>query len=230
MIEDHDLDSCPEPVANYLRKVGVLGKSRKTFAHIFHGGEFRLKPKQKWFPITGEYKFHPELPSFDWKASIKIFPLLFITVRDQYKDGVGRSLVKFESLYPLADQTGPETTESSLGRLLVELVLIPTALVPSERIRWEVIDAQRARIVLKSRNFEVSAIFEFDDSGLPIKTSIDRFGIFDGQIKKKSFVCDLSQFQSFEGLLIPSEIYGSWDFKTEQFCWLHFKITSVHYE
>lgn len=230
MITRNDLNSCPDPVIQYLTKAGVIGKYRKTFAHITHSGEFRLKPKQRWFSIKGDYQFHPEAPSFEWEAKIKIFPFIFISVKDEYKNGFGRSHVKFESLVTIGDQTGAETSESSLGRLLVEFVLMPTALVPSEHLYWESIDSKHARVVLKDSNFEVSAIFEFNDQGLPIRTSIDRFGNFEGKVKKNSFVCNLSNFKLFEGIQVPTDIVGSWDFASEPFSWLHFKIDSVHFE
>ena len=229
MIQQSDLEVCPELVRRYLTKAGVVGVQRKTFTQINHDGEFRMKPKQRWFPIKGEYHFKPEGRSFDWNASIKIFPLLFISVKDEYADGVGRSLVKFESIFTIADQTGAQTSESSLGRLLVELILIPTALVPSENLHWESIDSTHARVVLRNCGFEADAILEFNSDGMPIKTSIDRFGNFDGEVKKNSFVCELSNFKKFEDLIIPTDIIGSWNLSNELFSWLHFKIKTVHY-
>lgn len=230
MITIDDLNSCPEPVRRYLTKSGVVGKHRKTFAHITHTGEFRMKAKQKWFPIKGDYKFQPEARIFTWKAAIKLFPFVFISVKDEYKKGIGRSLVKFESLFTMAHQTGPEASESSLGRLLVEFVLIPTALVPSQTIRWEAMDSNQARVILNDHKFQVSAVFEFDDQGQLVKTSIERFGNFDGKMKKNLFVCELSNFKLFEDLLIPTDITGSWAFTKETFHWLHFKISSAHFE
>ncbi|MBC7396234.1 MAG: hypothetical protein H7333_02230 [Bdellovibrionales bacterium] len=91
-------------------------------------------------------------------------------------------------------------------------------------------DSNHARVILKHNKFEVVAIFQFDEKGLPLKTSIDRFGNFDGVMQKRSFVCDLSNYQAHEGLLIPTDIRGCWDFGIEAFYWLHFKIRSVHFE
>lgn len=229
MITQSDIDICPEPARRYLTNVGVIGIKRKTFAQIFHDGEFRMKTKQRWFPIKGEYHFKPEDPSFEWIASIKIFPFIFISVKDEYNDGVGRSLVKLESLIKIAEQVGPQVSDSSLGRLLVELIMIPTALVPSEHLHWESIDSTHSRVVLKNCNFEATAIFEFGTNGLPVKTSIERFGKFDGVVQKKSFVCAVSDYKNFEGLLIPTDIVGSWDLANELFNWLHFKIKTVRF-
>lgn len=230
LITKRDLKDCPEPVFNYLVKAGVLGKSRKLQAHITHDGQFRLKPNQSWFPIKGEYLFKPEAPSFEWKAKIKVFPLVFISVKDEYNNGVGRSHVKLQSLFTIVDQAGDKTSESSLGRLLVELVLIPTALVPSKQLYWEAIDSNHALVVLKSSHYLVEAVFEFNSEGLPVKTSIDRFGNFDGKVKKNTFVCELSNFKLFEDLLIPTDIIGSWNLEWEMFSWLNFKIKSVHFD
>lgn len=51
MIIESDLNNCPEPVRRYLTKAGVIDSKRKTYAQIFHDGEFRMKPNQRWFPI-----------------------------------------------------------------------------------------------------------------------------------------------------------------------------------
>ena len=230
MILSSDLNNCPDRVARYLKKAGVLGQEKRKFAHIFHEGEFRMKPDQKWFGIRGNYDFNLLAPNFKWRARIKMFPLVFISVLDAYNNGVGRSVVKLQSIFPLANKSSKEVSESSLGRLLIEFILIPTALVPSEQLHWESLGPDRARVTFSDHEFQVSAIFEFGLDDLPIKTSIDRFGEFDGQVLKKPFICDLSDFKMFEGLLIPTDIRGCWDLTTEYFYWLHFKIKTVHYQ
>lgn len=230
MIQEQDLQTCPEVVIRYLKKSGVVGQTRRNLAHIIHAGEFRLKPTQRWLSIKGEYKFNPEAAEFVWDASIKFFPLINISVRDEYRNGIGRSLVRLKPLFTIADQTGPEINESSLGRLLIEMVLIPTALVPNENLSWEPVDATHARVVFTNHGLRVAADFEFSKDDLPVKTSIQRFGNFDGIMKKNLFVCEMSQFEMFEGLLIPTNIKGGWDFLTETFYWFRFLITKVHYE
>ena len=230
MIAEKDLNSCPENVKRYLLKAGVVEKQRKTFAHIIHDGEFRMKPKQKWFPITGEYLFNPEVPDFVWTAKIKVFPLINISVTDQYKDGVGRSVVKLASIFPVANQSGREISESSLGRLLVEFILMPTALVPSKQLHWQSVDANHALVVLQHNGYDVEAIFEFGHDGLPVKTIINRFGNFHGTMKKDSFICDLLDYKLHGGLLIPTDIRGAWNFPEGPFYWFHFKIKTVNYK
>ena len=229
MITASDLSSCPAPVIRYLKLAGVLGLDRKLKAHIVHGGDFRMKPKQRWFPIRGDYHFAPEVPSFEWKASISLFPLVFISVIDRYLNGVGKSLVKLESIFTIGESVGPEVNESSLGRLLTEFVLMPTALVPSAQLRWEPIGAESSRALLTSCGLQVSAAFSFGQDGLPEKVTIERFGVFDGEFIKRPFIVRTSQFKKFDGLLLPTDIAGSWDMGSEEFSWLHFKITSAEF-
>lgn len=125
----------------------------------------------------------------------------------------------------MANQTGPEITESSLGRLLVEFMMMPTALVPSDRLHWEYIDSNHSRVVLKHNNFKVEAVFKFDESGLPTKSTINRFGTFLGKIKKESFECDFLDYKFHQDLLIPTDIRGAWDLAAGPFYWFHFKFS-----
>ncbi len=228
-IEPSDLDACPDNVKNYLKRVGVVGQQRKVTAHILHAGEFRMKPKQKWFSIQGNYKFNLEEPSFTWHAVIKLFPLIFVSVKDEYNNGIGRSLVKLLSLFTIGDQTGKEINESSLGRLLIEFIMIPTALVPSERLKWHAVSTHQARVTLRNNGIEVSAVFEFGPDGLPLNTRIDRYGNFEGRMTKKPFVCIFSKYKTMGGLLIPSDIIGGWDLGNEIFNWFHFVIKTVRF-
>ena len=221
---------CPENVVRYLQTAGAVGRQQILSAHIVHDGEFRLKPKQRWFPIKGEYRFSPLEPSFTWKATIKIVPLIFISVVDEYENGIGRNHVRLESLFTIGDNAGPEVDESSLGRLLSEFVLMPTTLVPCERLRWEQIDSKSSRAVLVSQNMQAIAIFDFDEDGLPWKVTVDRFGTFDGKIEKRPFVIRLSKYQLFEGFLIPTDIVGSWLMSDAEFTWLHFVIKSAAFK
>lgn len=230
MITAKDLNDCPEVVCRYLTKAGVVGKAKKSLALISHNGEFRLKPNQRWYPIHGEYIFTPKVPAFIWKAKIKIFPLISILAKDSYHSGVGRNVVKLNSFYPLANESGKELSESALGRLLIELILIPTELVPNDKLKWKAIDSNHARVTFHNSDFQVSALFEFGPDDLPVKTTIDRFGKFDGKLVRKPFICDISDYKVFENLLIPTNIKGCWDLGSELFYWFHFKIKSVHYE
>jgi len=107
---------------------------------------------------------------------------------------------------------------------------MPTALIPSESVRWEHVDSHNARVHLKNYDFEVSALFQFRSDGLPEQTSIDRFGTFEKKIQKKAFVCELSNYSTFQGLKIPTDINGSWIISNKPFRWLHFKIQDVQYK
>ncbi|MCJ7731751.1 hypothetical protein MUP51_05490, partial [Candidatus Bathyarchaeota archaeon] len=86
------LEWLPEPVQRYFRYSLNDGQKYISYVRLTHVGTFRPSPEQDWMPITGEEYFSVEKPGFLWLASINPVPVIAITARDTYHDGVGNML------------------------------------------------------------------------------------------------------------------------------------------
>ena len=87
-------------------------------------------------------------------------------VHDAYTLGSGSLHASLLGLYTVADVRG--TPEAALGELLrffAEMPWYPTALLPSQGVRWEAIDNASARATLIDGPTTVSLVFTFNAEG-----------------------------------------------------------------
>jgi hypothetical protein len=161
-ISEADLASLPPPVAAHLRAAGVVGQRRTSVARLRHGGLFRPSRDTPWKPIAGEYVLTTATPAFLWYGRIHMVPLVPIVARDGFAQGRGRMLVKAFGAIPMVDARGPEMDQAGFDRLLAELTLVPTALLPGPHLRWEPIDERSARALLALGGLRASMVFRLD--------------------------------------------------------------------
>jgi len=134
-------------VRRYLRFAIEDGAPATRTVRLEHGGTFRPKPEQRWLPIRGVEYFAAATPGFVWSASVRLAPLAWIDARDRLHNRRGNMLVKLESLFAIADASGPEIDQGASLRWLAEAIWFPYAFV-GEAIRWEPVSGEAARATL----------------------------------------------------------------------------------
>jgi len=123
--------------------------------------------RTKWSRFTSTQIVITRRPGFDWDGCIAMVPGLNVFVHDAYVAGEGILHAKLLGLVTLADIRGTsEVAQGELMRFLAEAVWYPTALLPSQGVRWEKIDDISARATLTDGRTTVSLDFRFDDEGL----------------------------------------------------------------
>jgi hypothetical protein len=139
-------------------------------ARLTQEGTFLLRPGDDgWRPFTATQHFAcgPEAAGFVWDAAIRVAPGVPARVRDAFLGGEGLMQARLLAVVPLAEVHGtPEIAAGALHRYLAEAVWCPTALLPSQGVRWEGIDDRRARATLSVRGTTVSLEFRFGGDGL----------------------------------------------------------------
>jgi hypothetical protein len=163
-----ELEGLPAPVARYLRAVLVDGRPMVAGASIRHTGTFNLgQDTDSWKPFTSDQVVVTRRPGFDWNGRVGMLPGVPVRVHDAYVAGEGVLNARVLGLFPVADLHGTgEVAEGELMRFLAEAAWYPTALLPSQGVRWEAVDDRSARATLTDGVTAVSLLFTFDDEGL----------------------------------------------------------------
>jgi len=86
--------------------------------------------------------------------------------------------VKLLSVIKIIDARGKELDQGALVRWLSEAPWFPTALLPSEKLKWEPIDNDSAKVILTDKNLTVDGVFYFNEKG-----QITKFRTKDTNIK-----------------------------------------------
>ena len=98
---------------------------------------------------------------------MRMAPGMHVFVHDAYVAGEGVLHAALFGLITVADLRGtPEMAEGELMRFLAEAAWYPTALLPSQGVRWDAMDDTSASASLVDAATTVSLEFRFDAEGL----------------------------------------------------------------
>jgi hypothetical protein len=162
-----ELDGLPPPAQRYFRAVLKDGQPMAT-ASMEQGGTFNMSEAgEQWKPFTSTQRVVTRRPGFDWDGRISMLPGLPVRVHDAYVAGEGILHATLLGLVTLADLRGTrEMAQGELMRYLAEAPWYPTALLPSQGVRWEAVDERSARATLADGEIAATLLFRFDEAGL----------------------------------------------------------------
>lgn len=163
-----ELDGLPAPVQRYFRAAMVDARRMVTGVTIEQTGTFnRSEAIPAWKPFTATQRTVMRRPGFFWDARIAMWPGVSVRVRDAYVAGEGILQAAVFGLIPVAGLRGTgEPARGELMRYLAEAAWYPTALLPSQGVRWEAVDEHSARATLADGAVTVSLRFRFDAANL----------------------------------------------------------------
>lgn len=206
-----ELEGLPAPVQRYFRAALKDGQPMVAAVAIEHRGEFNLAAEggDRWVPFSSQQRVVVRRPGFVWDARMPIFPGLAVHVVDAYVAGRGVLKPALMGLIPLADidGTSPEPGGVAHGELLrfaAEAPWYPTALLPSQGVRWRALDERSAEASLGDGAVRVTMRFEFDaTSGLITGIRADRGRTLGGRIEMTPWDGRWSAHAEREGGVVP---------------------------
>jgi hypothetical protein len=164
----NELVGLPAPVQRYFRAALVDGLRVVADVAIAQTGSFnRSETKPAWKSFTATQRVITRRPGYFWDARIAMFPGASVRVRDAYVAGEGILQAAVLGLFPIANlRDSGELARGELMRFLAEAAWYPTALLPSQGVRWEPVDEHSARATLSDGAVTVALIFRFNATDL----------------------------------------------------------------
>ena len=139
-------------------------------------------------------------------------PGLDVHVHDAYVGGEGvlePAILGLVTLVKLRDRG--EVARGELMRFMAEAAWYPTALLPSQGMQWEPIDASSARATLVDGAIRLSMTFHFGADGLLDTIRAEGRGRTVGdQVIHTPWEGRMSNYQRRDGLLIPLDGEVAW--------------------
>ncbi len=163
-----ELAALPEPVRRYFQLSLEPGQRIVERAQLQQEGTFNMGTESdRWKPFSARQLVVTKRPGFLWDARFPMVPGLAARVRDAYVDGQGMLHASLLGLITVADERGtPQMAQGEFMRLLAEAAWFPTALLPSQGVRWEPVDDSSAQATLADGRNRVSLSFRFGADGL----------------------------------------------------------------
>ena len=230
-----ELVGLPTPVQRYFLKVLSDGQPIIKRARIIWKGEFNMgKPgADKWAALTAEQDFVPAAPGFVWDARIAMAPGIRVFVRDAFVGGAGSMRGKIMGLVTLVDSH--DTTEiavAALQRYLGEAVWFPTALLPSQGVKWEAIDDSRARASVSGGGVSATLEFRFGADGLVASAFAPERTFDDGKSAPAAHPWRARnlRYAEFSGFTVPADSTVEWLFATGPYAYWRGQPAKIEYE
>ena len=162
-----EIEGLPAPVQRFFRAVLKEGQPIVMAVNLAQQGQINMSvTTAKWKPFTATQFVMTQRPGFDWNARIQMAPGLSAFVHDAYVLGTGSLHVSLAGLFTMADLHGTASiAQGELLRYFAEMPWYPTALLPSQGVRWEAIDETSSRGTLTDGDTTVSLVFRFNPEG-----------------------------------------------------------------
>lgn len=163
-----EIGGLPAPVQRYFRTALKDGQPIVTAAFFMQVGSMNMSTTaERWKPFTSTQRVITKRPGFDWDARIMMFPGVPACVHDAYVAGEGLLRVALFGLVPVVNMpNSPGLAHAELLRFFAEMVWYPTALLPSQGVRWESVDDVSACATLSDGAESAKLMFRFNPNGL----------------------------------------------------------------
>jgi hypothetical protein len=201
-----ELEGLPSPVQRYFRAVLKDGQPIISAVTIDMAGSFNMSPTgEQWKPFTSRQRVVTRRPGFLWDAKIAMLPGVSVRVVDSYIVGRGLLQAKLLGLVRMAELQGDgEIARGEFMRWFAEVLWYPTALLPSQGVRWEVVDDHSANATLVDGPISLTLLFRFNEAGLIASFRAEaRGGMVGDKMVMAPWEGAWSDYRTVDGVQVP---------------------------
>ena len=202
-------------------------------ASVELAGKFNMSATgEQWKPFTSQQRVVTRRPGFLWDAQVSLLPGLTVRVVDSYIAGKGLLQAAVLGLYTVADVSGGgEIARGEFMRFFAEAPWYPTALLPSQGVRWEAVDERSANATINDGPLRLTLLFRFNDAGLIESFRAEARGAMDGkEMTMIPWEGNWSNYQKRDGMTVPLTGEVAWMRPDGRRPYFIGTVTSVNYE
>lgn len=211
--DPRELDGLPPPVQRYFRTALREGAPIVRGVELRHRGTFNADlERERWLPFVSHQRVTTSPPGFVWDGRVRMSPGVATHVHDAYIAGEGFLHPALFGVFSLADLHGRgAVAEGELMRWFAEAAWYPTALLPSQGVRWQAIDERSARATLRDGEIELSLTFVFGDDGMTAAVRADARGRTVGdRVVPTPWEGVWSVYRDIDGMRVPTTGDVAW--------------------
>ncbi len=211
--DPNELIGLPAPVQKYFRTVLKAGQPMVAAVSVEHAGTFNMSETgEQWKPFTSTQRVIIQRPGFDWEARIEMMPGVAARVHDAYISGEGLLHASLFGLVSIVNLRGTqEIAQGELMRFFAEAAWYPTALLPSQGVRWEAVNDTSSKAMLEDGKITVTMLVRFNEDGLIESGRAETRGrTVAGAVIPTPWEGRWSHYELRDGMLIPLEGEVAW--------------------
>jgi hypothetical protein len=229
-LTEKDIADLPDPVQQYLRYSGALGKPQVQNLHAVLSGKFKLQENDRLLNIHAEqYNFYDQ-PTRLFYISSHLFGIPFAGLH-VYAGSAATMQIKLASLIPVVNTYGEIMTKGETVTLFNDMCALAPATLIAKSIQWETIDPLTVRATFTNQGYTISALLSFNQTGeLMNFVSDDRYQ----QVKGNTFAnfrwyTPLREYKEFNGHKLASYLEAIWHMPEHEFVYAQFHLSSLAY-
>jgi len=231
--DPRELEGLPAPAQRYFRHVLTEGQPMIAAVTVQHEGSFNTGEQQdQWRPFTSRQRVVTRRPGFVWDGKVQMLPGLPVRVHDAYVAGEGILHPAILGLFTLVDLRGTgEVAEGELMRWFAEAVWYPTALLPSQGVRWQAVDDRSAVASFTDGAVHLRITFRFGADGMVEAAHVAARGrTVQGRVVPTPWEGVFTNVQLQEGMRVPMSGEVAWLTPEGRRPYWRGTITSLRYE
>lgn len=175
-------------------------------------GEIKLKG---WHPFSAEQVIYWGRGMI-WQASVRVHGLI-MRGSDRFLDRSGAMQWKLFGILPFINATGPDITRSAAGRVNIESLWLPSALLRPE-VEWTAADSTHPHAQFSAHTETAGLDYTVNENGELKTVSMLRWGNPDnGKFRYVPFGGLIEESGTFDGYTIPTKVRVGWYFGSERF-------------
>jgi hypothetical protein len=213
VFDSAEVSDLPAPVRRYFATALRQGQPIVTGVVLEHAGTFNMSETgEQWRPFSSTQKVVTRRPGFVWDARIAMAPAVPVRAHDAYVAGRGILKASVLGLIPVADMAGtPDMDRGELMRFFAEAAWYPTALLPSQGVRWEAQDESSARATLVDGAHALEMTFVFGEDGLIASVRAEARGRTSGDtIVQTPWEGRWADYERRDGMMVPTSGEVAW--------------------
>jgi len=229
-LTESDLQPLPEPVRNYLRYCGVVGKPKVGNFKVEFKGKIRADEQSEWMPFTSiQYNFM-EVPTrqFYMKATMKNLP---VTGFHSFENGIAFMDIRLFSLFTVQNQSGKEMNIAETVTFFNDMCCMAPATLIDNRIQWLETEGNRVKASFTNNGITISSWLYFNNQGELINfISNDRYALVNGiGMKQLPWSTPLKNYKLIKGYKLASSAETIYEYPDGPLWYGTFTLTNVEY-
>lgn len=228
-----ELEGLPAPVQRYFRAVLKDGQLIIAAATLEVSGMFNMSATgEQWKSFNSQQLVVTRRPGFLWDAQISMIPGLPVRVVDSYIAGKGLLHAAILGLFTMANVSGAgEIARGEFMRFFAEAAWYPTALLPSQGVRWQAVDDCSANATIVDGPLTLTLLFRFNDDDLMASFRAEaRGGMVDKVVVMAPWEGRWSNYQTQDGMTVPFTGEVAWIRPEGRRSYFIGNVTSLNYE
>jgi hypothetical protein len=205
----------PEPARRYFLHAIRPGTPLASRVHLAQEGS--LLVGSDWAPFTAEQVLSAGR-GFVWKVHARVGGLP-MDGSDLVAAGQGRMRLAAFGLVPVVRDAGPDYVRSAIGRLVVEYMWLPSALLPGAGAAIEPVDANRFAATTTTDGESTRLVVAVGPDGRLLSSSIQRWSnqTADKRYQHVPFGVETETEGTFGGYTVPTRVRAGWWYGTDRY-------------